>query len=127
MIIELMLQSVTFHATLFYQQVQKLNPIEAMLRFLPMPVSGVICNVLVAWVIARVPTQILVCIGILATGCVSIPPCPSFPSSRVFPPKIPKHAHHSLASVLFAIAPADVSYWRLPFNAMWMCVLGADL
>jgi hypothetical protein len=35
--------------------------------------------------------------------------------------------HFRLAGVLFAIAPADVSYWRLPFNAMWMCVLGADL
>jgi hypothetical protein len=33
----------------------------------------------------------------------------------------------SLASVLFAISPADVYYWKLPFNAMWMAVLGADL
>jgi hypothetical protein len=33
----------------------------------------------------------------------------------------------SLASVLFAISPADVIYWRMPFNAMWMAVLGADL
>jgi hypothetical protein len=45
-----------------------LSPIQAMVRFLPMTVSGILCNVLVAWVIARVPTQILVCIGILATG-----------------------------------------------------------
>jgi hypothetical protein len=33
----------------------------------------------------------------------------------------------SLASVLFAISPADVVYWKMPFNAMWMAVLGADL
>jgi hypothetical protein len=32
-----------------------------------------------------------------------------------------------LASILMANAPADGSYWRLPFNAMWMAVLGADL
>lgn len=64
----LTLQSIYFHSTLFYQQVQMLSPIQAMLRFLPMTVSGILCNILVAYVIARIPTQILVCIGILATG-----------------------------------------------------------
>jgi hypothetical protein len=39
-----------------------------MLRFLPMCVSGVICNVIVAKSVAYVPTQWLICIGILATG-----------------------------------------------------------
>lgn len=33
----------------------------------------------------------------------------------------------SIANVLFAVSPKDVDYWRLPFNAMWMAVLGADL
>ena len=36
-------------------------------------------------------------------------------------------ANRSIASVLFAVSPADVSYWRLPFHGMWLCVLGADL
>ena len=60
--------TLSFHATLFYQQVQGLDPIQAFIRFLPMPVSGVLCNVLVGVVIARVPTQWLVCVGILLTG-----------------------------------------------------------
>jgi hypothetical protein len=36
-------------------------------------------------------------------------------------------ADHSIANVLMAVSPADVLYWRLPFNAMWMTVMGADL
>lgn len=73
--------------------------IGAMLRFIPCCVSGLLCNVLVAKVIHLVPGQLLICIGIAATG---------------------------LANVFFAISPRDAIYWGLPFNAMWMVVLGAD-
>jgi hypothetical protein len=91
--------SMFFNATLFYQQVQMTGTIGAMLRFIPCCVSGLLCNVLVAKVIHLVPGQTLICIGIAATG---------------------------LANVFFAIAPRDTVYWGLPFNAMWMVVLGAD-
>ncbi|KLT38369.1 MFS general substrate transporter [Cutaneotrichosporon oleaginosum] len=91
--------SMFFNATLFYQQVQMTGTIGAMLRFIPCCVSGLLCNVLVAKVIHLVPGQTLICIGIAATG---------------------------LANVFFAIAPRDAIYWGLPFNAMWMVVLGAD-
>jgi hypothetical protein len=73
--------------------------IGAMLRFLPTTISGLLCNILVAKVIHIVPNQILICVGIAATG---------------------------LSNVFFAIAPKDAYYWRLPFNAMWLTVLGAD-
>jgi hypothetical protein len=39
-----------------------------MLRFLPTAVSGILCNVLVAWLVAKVPTQWIICTGILSTG-----------------------------------------------------------
>ncbi|RSH91274.1 hypothetical protein EHS25_009573 [Saitozyma podzolica] len=91
--------SLSYHATLFYQQVQQVGAIGAMLRFIPCPVSGILCNVLVAQLVSRVPTQLLVCTGVTATG---------------------------IANVLMALSPADVVYWRLPFNAMWMTVMGAD-
>ena len=42
--------------------------IQAMLRFLPTAVSGVLCNVLVAYLIAIVPTQWIICVGLLSTG-----------------------------------------------------------
>ncbi|BEJ15318.1 hypothetical protein CspHIS471_0410850 [Cutaneotrichosporon sp. HIS471] len=91
--------SMFFNATLFYQQVQMTGIIGAMLRFIPCCVSGLLCNVVVAKIIHLVPGQTLICIGIAATG---------------------------LANVFFAIAPRDTVYWGLPFNAMWMVVLGAD-
>jgi len=62
------LKSFFFHATLFYQEVQGHGPIQAMLRFIPCAVSGVLCNVLVAWLVAKVSTQWIICIGLLSTG-----------------------------------------------------------
>ncbi|EIW69628.1 hypothetical protein TREMEDRAFT_30643 [Tremella mesenterica DSM 1558] len=91
--------SLFYHATLFYQQVQDLSPIGAMLRFLPCPISGVLCNIIVAGLIASVRTQWIVCVGTLSTG---------------------------IASILFALAPPGGIYWAYPFNGMWSCVLGAD-
>ncbi|OCF35415.1 efflux protein [Kwoniella heveanensis BCC8398] len=91
--------SLFYHATLFYQQVQNTGPIGAMLRFLPTSVSGVLCNVIVAFLVSKVPTQWLVCVGLVATG---------------------------LGNVCFAISYKDTNYWRLPFNGMWLSVMGAD-
>ncbi|ORX39802.1 major facilitator superfamily domain-containing protein [Kockovaella imperatae] len=91
--------ALSFHATLFYQQAQELSPLQALVRFLPMPIMGILCNAFVGIVIARVPTQLLVCVGILLTG---------------------------VSNVLFATAPVDGSYWGHPFNAMWSTVVGAD-
>ena len=91
--------STMYHSTLFFQQVQLLDPVQAFIRFLPCAVSGTLCNVLVAKIISRMPTQWIVCIGLCSTG---------------------------IASVLYGTAPADVSYWAQPFNAMWSLVLGAD-
>ncbi|WVQ98642.1 hypothetical protein IAU59_005773 [Kwoniella sp. CBS 9459] len=91
--------SLFYHATLFYQQVQDTGSIGAMLRFLPTSVSGILCNVIVAFLISKVPTQLLVCVGLVATG---------------------------LGNVCFALSYKDTSYWRLPFNGMWLSVMGAD-
>lgn len=64
------LQSLFYHSTLFYQNIQGAGPVTAMLYFLPTTISGVLCNVLVAWLVARVPTQWIICVGIVATGYV---------------------------------------------------------
>lgn len=63
--------------------------IGAMLRFIPCSVSGLLCNILVAKVIHLVPGQLLICIGIAATG---------------------------LSNVFFAIAGRDAIYWGLPVS-----------
>lgn len=88
-----------YNSSLYYQNVQETGVIGAMLRFLPSTVSGLICNVLIAKVVHVVPGQILICLGVACTG---------------------------VANIFMAIAPADEMYWKLPFNAMWLAVLGAD-
>jgi hypothetical protein len=50
-----------FWATLYYQNYLGLSPIQTVLRFLPMPVMGVICNVLVALVVGRISGAYLLC------------------------------------------------------------------
>lgn len=46
--------NLVMYAMLYYQNYLGLNPLLAMYRFLPMPVTGVICNVIVALVVAAV-------------------------------------------------------------------------
>lgn len=46
--------NLTMYAMLYYQNYVGLNPLLAMIRFLPMPVTGVICNVIVALVVGRI-------------------------------------------------------------------------
>ncbi|WVQ71574.1 hypothetical protein IAR50_001114 [Cryptococcus sp. DSM 104548] len=91
--------SLFYHATLFFQQVQNTGAVGAMLRFLPTSVSGVLCNVIVAFLVSKVRTQWLVCVGLISTG---------------------------VANILMAISQEDTLYWRMPFNAMWLAVVGAD-
>lgn len=61
-------QSLFYHTTLYYQQVQGTGAVGAMLRFLPTSISGILCNVLVAFLVSKVKTQYLVCTGLLATA-----------------------------------------------------------
>lgn len=46
------------------------GPVGALLRFIPCSVSGVICNIIVAKLVSRVPTQPIIMTGIVATGSV---------------------------------------------------------
>lgn len=88
-----------YNGTLFFQNVQGASVITAMLRFLPSTISGLICNVVVAKIVHIVPGHLLICFGIAATG---------------------------VANIFMALSDADAMYWKLPFNAMWLAVLGAD-
>lgn len=92
--------SIGYHTTLFYQQVQMTGTIGALLRFLPAPISGLLCAFVVSRVVHRVPTQILICFGLICTG---------------------------LAATFMAISKRDENYWGLPFCSMWLVVIGADL
>lgn len=46
--------SLTFWSMLYYQNYVGLDPIHTMIRFLPMPITGVLCNVIVAFTVGHI-------------------------------------------------------------------------
>jgi hypothetical protein len=60
--------SLEFSSRLTLQQVQMTGTIGALVRTLPAPVSGIICNFIVAKVVHSLPGQLLICLGLGATG-----------------------------------------------------------
>ncbi|CDO78203.1 hypothetical protein BN946_scf184701.g1 [Trametes cinnabarina] len=91
--------SFTFWVQLYYQDYVALNPVLTMVRLLPMSVTGVLCNLLVALVVGRIPVVFLVVIGTLFTG---------------------------LANLLFAVIDPVAPYWAFGFPAAILSVFGAD-
>jgi len=88
-----------FWAQLYYQDYIGYSPIRTVVRLLPMFVTGVICNVIVAIIVGRVPVVFLITIG---TGCTG------------------------LAGLLFAIIRPSAPYWEFGFPAAVLSVIGAD-
>ncbi|KAI8995706.1 efflux transporter [Trametes punicea] len=92
-------QSFTFWIQLYYQDYVGLNPILTMVRILPMCVTGVLCNVIVALVVGRIPVVFLIVIGTLLTG---------------------------VANLLFAVINPAATFWAFGFPAAVVSVFGAD-
>ncbi|TBU38321.1 major facilitator superfamily domain-containing protein [Dichomitus squalens] len=88
-----------FWVQLYYQDYLNLNPVLTMVWLLPMSATGIICNMIVALVVGRVPLVWLVVIGTLLTG-----------------------ASNLLFTVIFLSAP----YWAFGFLAAIITVFGAD-
>ncbi|PVG03850.1 MFS general substrate transporter [Serendipita vermifera] len=86
-------------AMLYYQNYVGLGPVKTMIRFLPMPATGIICNLLVALVVGRINGAYLLGLGVGAT---------------------------SVAALLFAIIQPSAPYWAYGFPAAIICVFGAD-
>ncbi|CAG7851836.1 SubName: Full=Related to aminotriazole resistance protein {ECO:0000313/EMBL:CCA74681.1} [Serendipita indica DSM 11827] len=91
--------TLTLWAMLYYQNYQHLSPIQTMVRFLPMPVTGVICNVVVALTVGAINGAYLLALGTTAT---------------------------SLSALLFALINPSAPYWAFGFPAAVICVVGAD-
>ncbi len=68
-------------------------------RFLPTGVSGIACNILVGLLARVIPGNYLICLGALGTA---------------------------LANLLWAVMPADTTYFTYQFFGMILCVFGAD-
>ncbi|KAM5544030.1 hypothetical protein V8D89_002216 [Ganoderma adspersum] len=89
----------TFWVQLYYQDYLNLSPILTMVRLLPMSVTGVTCNVIIALVVGHVPLVYLVLIGTLLTGA---------------------------SNLLFALINPSAPYWAFGFPAAIVTVFGAD-
>ncbi|KAI0781757.1 major facilitator superfamily domain-containing protein [Abortiporus biennis] len=88
-----------FWVQLYYQDFLQLSPVLTMVRLLPMFVTGVICNMIVALFVGRVPFVILIVIGTALTA---------------------------VANLLFALIKVDSPYWAFGFPAAILSVFGAD-
>ncbi|KAK7444033.1 hypothetical protein VKT23_015430 [Stygiomarasmius scandens] len=88
-----------FWTVLYYQNFAGFSPVGTVLRLLPMFVTGIICNVIVANFVGRVPFVVLIAAGTAFTGT---------------------------ASLFFAIINPDAPYWDFGFPSAIFSVFGAD-
>ncbi|KAH9925490.1 efflux transporter [Fomitopsis serialis] len=91
--------SFCFWIQLYYQDYQGLNPVLTMVRLLPMFVTGIVANIIVALFVGRVPLVVLVTMGMALTG---------------------------VANLLFALINPAATYWAFGFPAAILSVFGAD-
>ncbi|KAK0467833.1 putative efflux transporter [Desarmillaria tabescens] len=84
---------------LYYQNYEGRTPILTVVRMVPQNVSGLICNVIVAFVAGRVPFIYFMVSGTALT---------------------------SAASLLFALINPTTTYWAFDFPAAVLSVVGAD-
>jgi hypothetical protein len=73
---------------------------QAMIRMIPLFVSGATCNVVFAFVVGHISGAILLSVGCAATGC---------------------------GCLLFALIKPAVTWWAFGFPATVVVVFGADL
>ncbi|KAL4258889.1 MFS transporter superfamily protein [Pleurotus pulmonarius] len=84
---------------LYYQNYERLSPVETMVRVLPMFIMGILCNFFMAQIISRVPIVYIVAAGAAIT---------------------------STAALLFAVIDPTAPYWAFGFPAAIFSVWGAD-
>ncbi|KAK7461297.1 hypothetical protein VKT23_008476 [Stygiomarasmius scandens] len=88
-----------FWTILYYENFSALSPIATVLRLVPQFIVALLCNVLVARLVGRVPLVILIAAGTGLSG---------------------------IASLLFAIIDPDASYWAFGFPSAILSVFGAN-
>ncbi|KIK69533.1 hypothetical protein GYMLUDRAFT_33906 [Collybiopsis luxurians FD-317 M1] len=92
-------QAWIYWVTLYYQNYVGYSPLRAVVRIVPMFVTGVACNAFVAIFVDHIPMTILVACGTTLTGC---------------------------ACLLFAVIDPNAVYWAFGFPSAIIAVVGAD-
>ncbi|KAH7926350.1 MFS general substrate transporter [Leucogyrophana mollusca] len=88
-----------FWVQLYYQNYLLLTPMHTMVRFIPMFITGILCNFFVAMVVGRLPLVIFAATGTLFTAS---------------------------AGILFALIDPSKTYWAFGFPSTVFSVFGAD-
>ncbi|KAJ7134992.1 major facilitator superfamily domain-containing protein [Mycena crocata] len=91
--------TLAYFSTLYYQQVNRLDPIQTAVRFIPMTIAGVIVNLVTGGLMHRVRGQPLLLVGILGS---------------------------IVAPLIFALMDVNASYWKTAFLVM-IFITGADV
>ncbi|KXN82110.1 hypothetical protein AN958_03164, partial [Leucoagaricus sp. SymC.cos] len=89
----------TFWVQLYYQTYTHLSPLEVVVRLLPMFFTGIVANVVVGIMAARIPMVFLTAMDTLGTAC---------------------------ACLLFALINPERTYWAFGFPSTILSVLGVD-
>lgn len=84
---------------LYYQNYVGLSPVLTMIRFLPMFVTGMLCNITIALFVGRVRAVFLIVLGTICTACCGL---------------------------LFAVINPASTYWAFGFPAAIVVVVGGD-
>ncbi|KAH8104781.1 efflux transporter [Cristinia sonorae] len=92
-------QSWILWIVLYYQNYQGYNPIQTMIRMIPMFPSGVICNIIIALIVAHVDGMLIIALGCICTA---------------------------IAGILLALINTSAPYWAFGFPSAIIVVIGAD-
>ena len=109
---------------LYYQDYLSLSPILTMVRLLPMSVTGVTCNVIIALVVGRVPLVYLVRTSLSPSSR----PSPAHLLTPVLSPPLLVIGTllTGASNLLFALINPSAPYWAFGFPAAIVTVFGAD-
>ena len=88
------------YQTLFFQDVQKISPIQTSLRFLPTPIGGALANVVMGLIAHRLRADHAALIGVALT---------------------------SVGLLLMCVIQPDWTYWACAFPAVFLNPVGADV
>lgn len=92
---------------------------ETALRFLPMPVTGIICSILCALLVGHLDAALLICTCPFCIFRERVSLTPIFEAGGTL--------MTGLAGLLFALIVPSAPYWAFGFPAAIVVVFGADL
>ncbi|KAK9450071.1 major facilitator superfamily-domain-containing protein [Limtongia smithiae] len=89
-----------YYPSLYFQNIRNYSIIKTTAAMLPLAISGILTNVGVALLLHKIPGRVLMFISMIC---------------------------FLASSLLWALQPIDILYWAMPFPALAIVIVGADL